>query len=263
MEGWTWTSLDDRTFLDLGDLDAIAAEAAEQAAAPTLAFSVHDSDSVYVVGADSTGVRFRLMVNSEAWEDDLPPQDVDAAASWARDHCALDPSPEEIAEVLARTFVFGEEGLDVLFARMGLLPAEAAEGAKELDDWPEQGSAEVWSTLESVPSPEERVLERGRWHATLQHGDMRGHLVGAEEDTRTFRVNGERLEYEWIPEKAITGFVVRANEPIVFLGQASTREELWNDLTRQGVTLGSWQEVPEDVPGDLASTAAWVLAHGS
>jgi len=28
------------------------------------------------------------------------------------------------------------------------------------------------------------------------------------------------------------------------------------------VALGSWQEVPEDVPRDLVSTAAWVLGHG-
>ena len=262
MEGWTWTSLDDRTFLDLGDLDAIAAQAAGEAAAPSLAFSVHDSDSVYVVGADTTGVRFRLMVNPEAWEDEPPPQEIDGAVDWAKDHGALDPSAEEIAAVVARTFVFGEESLDILFAQMGLLPAEAAKRAHELDDFLDQDPAEVWARLESVESPEKRILERGRWHATLQHGDVRGHLLAAEEDTRTLWVTGERLEYEWIPEKAVTSFVVRVNEPTVFLGQASTREELWDDLARQGVMLGSWQEVPHDVLRDLASTAAWVLAYG-
>ena len=262
MEGWTWTSLDDKQFLDLGELDAIAGEAAGEAGAPALAFSVHDSDSVYVVGADSTGVRFRLMVNPEAWEDELPPQEVDAAVTWARDHGALDPSPESIADVLARTFVFGEEGLDVLFARMGLLPAEAAEGAQELDDWVEAALADLWSEIEPVASPEERMLEGGRWHATLQHRDVSGHLLAAEEDTEVVSI-GERLERELIPARAVSGFGLRANEPIVLLGQTPTREDLWNEGTRQGLELGSWQDVPEDVPRDLASTAAWVLAHGS
>lgn len=261
MEGWTWTSLDDRTFLDFAELDAIAAEAAGEADVPSLAFSVHDSDSVYVVGADSTGVRFRLMVNPD--EDALPPhQEVAEAVAWASVHGSLAPSQEDITEVLDRTFVFAEEGLDVLFARMGLLPAEAAEGLFEQRDVQFVGaSAGVWSRLESVSSPEGRVLESGRWHATLQHFDVSGYLIAAEEDTKIFRV-GEQLDHELIPGKTVSGFVVRANEPIVFLGAMPKREDLWNSLTWQGVHLASWQEVPEDVPRDLASTAAWVLTHG-
>ena len=164
--------------------------------------------------------------------------------------------------MLARTFVFGEEGLDVLFARMGLLPAEAAEGAQELDDWVEAALADLWSEIEPVASPEERMLEGGRWHATLQHRDVSGHLLAAEEDTEVVSI-GERLERELIPARAVSGFGLRANEPIVLLGQTPTREDLWNEGTRQGLQLGSWQDVPEDVPRDLASTAAWVLAHGS
>jgi hypothetical protein len=262
MDGWTWTSLDDGTFLDLEELDAIATEAAGEAGAPSLAYSVHDSDSVYVVGADGSGVRFRLMVNPEAWEDELPPQDVDGAVAWASDHGALDPSREDIDAVLARTFVFAEEGLDVLFSCMGLLPAGAAEGAQELDvSVVEQASADVWNWLQSVPAPEERFLERGRWHATLQHGDLSGHLIAAEEEMETAYID-ERLERTLIPATLISGFVARAKQPIVFLGAMPTREELSTVLVRQSVTLGSWQGVPEDVPRDLASTAAWVLSLG-
>jgi hypothetical protein len=72
MEGWTWTTLDDKSFLDLGELDALLADTAKEAGAPALAFSVHDSDSVYLAGADASGLRFRLVVNPEAWEDQLP-----------------------------------------------------------------------------------------------------------------------------------------------------------------------------------------------
>ena len=135
MDGWawaTWATVADGNFLDLEELDALAAEAAGEAGAPALVYSVHDSDSVYLTGADPSGARFRLMLNPEAWEDELPPQEIDAAAGWARDHAPLDPSPDKIADVLGRQFVFAEDGLNVFLARMGLLPAELAEGAQEM-----------------------------------------------------------------------------------------------------------------------------------
>jgi hypothetical protein len=133
MEGWTWASLERGTFVDLDELNALAGEAAAQAAAPSLAYSVHDSDSVYLVGAESAGVRFRLMVNPGAWEDELPPQEIDAAAAWASDHGPSQPSAAELNDVVDRNFVFAEEGLNVLLARMGLLPPRFAEGAQELE----------------------------------------------------------------------------------------------------------------------------------
>ena len=135
MDGWawaTWATLAGGSFLDLEELDALAADAAREAGAPALAYSVHDSDSAYVTGADASGTRFRLMLNPEAWEDELPPQEVDAAAAWAGDNAPLTPSPDEIADVLERQFVFAEDGLSVLLARMGLLPAEMGEGAQEM-----------------------------------------------------------------------------------------------------------------------------------
>ncbi len=135
MEGWawaTWATLADGNFLDLEALDALAAEAAGEAEAPALAYSAHDSDSVYLTGADHSGARFRLMLNPEAWEDELPEQQVDEAAAWARDHAQLNPTPDQIADVLGRQFVFAEDGLNVLLARMGLLPAEFADGAQEM-----------------------------------------------------------------------------------------------------------------------------------
>ena len=257
MDGWTWATLDN--LVDLGELDDLAAVAAEHAEAPALAFSVHDSDSVYVVGADNGGVRFRLVVNPEAWEDELPRQEVEEAAAWSSDHAALDPSPQEIADVLARQFVFGEEGLDVLLARMGLLPAEAAEGAEELGE--AATDLDVWSSLETVPSPRERKLERGRWHATLAHGEVRGHLLAAEEATEHLFIDAsaDSPSISGLPVIGVSGYAIRAGEAIVFLGQMSTPEEVRDELTRQGIKLGSWAEVPDSVPHDLASTAEWLL----
>jgi hypothetical protein len=135
MDGWawaTWATMAGGNFLDLEELDALAAEAAREAGAPALAYSVHDSDSAYVTGADTSGRGFRLMLNPEAWEDELPPQEVDAAAAWAADNAPLTPSPAEITDVLERQFVFAEDGLNALLARMGLLPAEMGEGAQEM-----------------------------------------------------------------------------------------------------------------------------------
>ena len=97
--GWTWISLDDERWgvRDSGDLDATAAA---EAGAPALAFSVHDSDSAYLVGADPGGVRFRLVVNEEALETDgeLPNPEGSAhdAAVWASEHAPASPSAEEL-----------------------------------------------------------------------------------------------------------------------------------------------------------------------
>jgi hypothetical protein len=71
MEGWSWATLDG--FLDLAELDALAAAAGDHAGGPALAFSVHDSDSVYLVGADASGVRFRLMHSPRGPRKSLTP----------------------------------------------------------------------------------------------------------------------------------------------------------------------------------------------
>jgi hypothetical protein len=144
---------------------------------------------------------------------------------------------------------------------MGLLPAGAGEGVEELDD-ALAAEFDVWSSLETVASPEERILERGRWHASLRHGDVAGHLLAAEEETGRLVIDARvfPLAASEPPEEAVSCFAIRPSEPIAFLGQMSTREDLWNELTGQGVTLGPWKEVPEDVSRDLASTANWVLS---
>jgi hypothetical protein len=260
MDGWSWATLEG--FLDIDELDQLVAEAGQHAGGPALAFSVHDSDSVYLVGTDETGVRFRLMVNPEAWEDEPIPQEVDEAAAWSKEHAPLDPSPKDIAEILGRQFVFGEEGLDVVLASMGLVPAEAAAGVQEMHGADATvGELEVWNWLQPVDSPKERFLERGRWYATLEHGEVRGYLLAAEEDSRAMVIAlglDEALMSE-VPDSAVTGFAIRPESPIQFVGQMPSREGLANVLSKQDVTLGPWEEVPEDVSRDLVSTAAWLL----
>jgi hypothetical protein len=243
MEGWNWATLGD--FVEFDELEALLVEATRHAQAPGLAFSVHDSDSVFLLGADPSGLRFVLVVNPEGWEDELPRQEIAEAAAWSRDHAPLDPSAEEIADVLNRQFVFAEDGLDVLLARMGLLPAEAADGAEELADASFPPVSEIWRGFAPVDAPEEQLLEHGRWHATLEHGDVRGHLLAAVDAPR-----------EWV-----VAYGVRTREPIVELAKMWSREELSAEAARQGIRLGPWEEVPDDVPRDLASTAAWVLGQ--
>jgi hypothetical protein len=256
MEGWSWATLDG--FLDLAELDALAAAAGDHAGGPALAFSVHDSDSVYLVGADASGVRFRVVVNPEAWEDELPPQELDEAAAWSRDHGSLAPSTHELAKVLDRDYVFAEEGLDMLLARMGLLPADAAQ---KLGEGPVPDPDAVWSWLEGVQSPQERTLERGRWWAALEHGGVTGYLLAADDEGTTLFFGDDALTKgpSEMSYPCVTGYVVRPDQPVASLGQVPVRDILSNELTRQGVHLGPWEAVPESVPRDLASTAAWLL----
>ena len=217
MDGWSWATLEG--FLEIDELDRLATEAGQHAGGPTLAFSVHDSDSVYLVGADATGIRFRLMVNPEAWEDEPLPQEIDEAAAWSKEHAPLDPSSKDIADILGRQFVFGEEGLDVLLASMGLVPVEAAEGVQEMHgEAANLSELDVWSWLEAVPSPQERVLEHARWHTSLQQGDVEAYLLAAEEDTKRLVIDArvDPLVMSEVPEQAVSGFAIRPGQPIAF-----------------------------------------------
>jgi len=237
MEGWNWTTLDG--FVDLAELDELLAAATNEVAAPALAFSVHDSDTVYVAGTDPSGLRFRLVINPDAWEDELPPQQLDEAVAWSREHARPDLSKSDLGDVLERDFAFAEEGLDVLFVRMGLVPAS-------LDSHPsghEPPPVDFWGTFEPIDAPERQILEGGRWHTTFQYADVSASLIAAEEP----------------PSPWVSAYGARRGVPIIHFGKAQTREELWSEATRQGFTLGEWEEIPESVPRDLASTCAWVL----
>ena len=240
MEGWSWATLDG--FVDLGELDELLAGTAGEVAAPGLAFSVHDSDTVYLAGADASGIRFRLVINPDVWEDDLPRQEIDGAVAWSRDHAPVCPSSNEIADVLGTDFAFAEEGLDLLLARMGLLQADSDTDGSEFQS-PVPSPADFWLTFEPVDTPKTRILEGGRWHTTLHHGGVSARVLAAEES----------------PEALVSAYGVQRGAPIIHFGKAQTRAELWNEATSQGITLGQWEDVPESVPRDLASTCAWLL----
>lgn len=256
MTGWTWASLDDRHFQETGELDALAAEAGLETSGPVLGVSIHDSDFAYVVGADASGVRFRVLVNPRAFEDEAGPQDLEPAAAWASEHAPLDPSPEALSEVIARDFVFAEEGLDVLFARMGLLPADAAEGVEELPD-DAVDAVSLWSELTGVDAPEAISFGGERWYALVRHGELSAHALAAEAALEVLHV--EPGSDPWTEAReGVSGFLV-GSDKIVFLGTVETRERLAQDLLRQGATVGAWEDVPEHVEGNLRATADWIL----
>ena len=271
MEGWAWVSLDTSDFLEFDRLDELVAEAAASASAAALGFSVHDSDSVYLVGGDPRGRRFRLVVNPEAFEDELPGQEVEEAAAWARDHAPQAPTAEELADVLSRDYVFAEEGLDVLLAGMGLLAAEAAGRAEELSGAGGVGGVERlrfdWNELDLVAAPDRQPLLGRRWWASIADADGKGYLLAVEQDLRVMMfatgmdapMVEQAIEIMGIPEFAgVTGFAFQSAGKIFFLGHMDSLDAWRLELTQQGVEVSEWREVPDDVARDLAATAAWV-----
>jgi hypothetical protein len=91
----------DEDFADLHLLD----ERVRALGRDAIGWSIHDSDGVYVVGTD-----FRVMINRSRFDDTYgspPPDEVHALPDAAR-------------EVVAREWVFGEEGLHALLVALGL-----------------------------------------------------------------------------------------------------------------------------------------------
>lgn len=176
--------------------------------------------------------------------------------------------------MLRRRYVFAEEGLDVVLARMGLLPPEAGEGAEEMDleegdepdpDW------DVWEALEPVAAPERRELPGGRWFASFRHKDVEAIVLAAEEPFVVMFV-GTAVDQQDV-ERAlaeaglvapgglgVSAYMLRPGKPIASSGQRGTLAEIREDLGRHS-ELGEWEEVPARVARDLASTAAWVSAR--
>jgi hypothetical protein len=281
MEGWTWTSLagwdEGADGLELQELDALAAAAAAEAGAPVLAFSVHDSDSVYVVGAQPGGAAFRLVVNEDHWDADTPPpQELYEAVAWAREHALRAPSVAELQEMLARRYVFAEEGLSVVLARMGLLPPEAEHEVEEEDEEDREERARP-ASLEDVgdlaPGRDDRSLDGERWYTTVTgfrgREDERWTVVFAEVPlpmrvmgidlpeglaetlTRAVEATGMGQALAWLCRR---GDRMRMLDPVF-----DSRDELTRELAGpySNLEVGEWRRVPEDVERKLSATIDW------
>lgn len=280
MAGWTWTSLagwgEGADGLELGELDELAVTAATEAEASALAFSVRDSDSVYLVGAQADGIAFRLVVNEDAWDDGPPPRQLDEAAAWAREHAPRGPSPAELHEVLARRYVFAEEGLAVVLARMGLLPPEVEQEVEDDDDPEERARvASLDDVAGLAPGGDDRSLDGERWYAPLS--GIRGRedetwvLVFAEVPmpmrvmgfglpeglartlTEAIGASGVGQALGWLCRR---GKHLRMLDPI-FDSRAELTEELAGPYSN--LEVGEWRPVPEDVDRTLSATIAWAV----
>src|SRR5262249_40606066 len=145
--------------------DALVADLGAEAGR-ALAFSVHDSDSAYVVGAGGNGHRFRLVVNPHSY-DGAAPQELDAAAAFA----GVEVAP--LREALEPEHVFAEEGVWLVLARMGLVAAgpppetiavDEAEDEEHVD--PDHvASLDEWGDL--VAADAARLLPGTRWTAEV------------------------------------------------------------------------------------------------
>jgi hypothetical protein len=63
------------------------------------------------------------------------------------------------------------------------------------------------------------------------------------------------------PIAGVAAFVLRPGGEASFYTHVPSLDVLSDGLAKQGAEVGEWHEIPEDVPRDLASTAAWVAAR--
>ena len=231
MAGWTWLTL--RVPGDEEALEREVAVAAATSGARALAYVVDDSDDAYVVGATPSGLAFRLHVGGES-----RPRDVTDAAEFASVQAVV------IEDVLAKSYVFAEDGVRALFAAMGLMalpevPAAAVLATEpDVDDEPDD-DAQLIHAIRSN-------REGRRWAAGAQIPfGGRWVVVAAEVD-----VSG----------RVAAGFCSRRDR-MAIVGLSGDVDALRAELTQEesGVVLGPWYEVPSHVPRSLSATSAWAL----
>jgi hypothetical protein len=233
--GWTWRSLDRERWLEPAALAALAARVAVDAGAAALAYSVDDSDSAYLVGADQAGVTFRVTVNRGV-------EGAPELAAWAAEHAPASPDAAELEDVLARRYVFAEAGLRVLLLRLGLVTVEAA-AAEAGDTFPTAVTGGF--PFVDVAAATAHPLHGARRHTWLDGGDeIEWRLLAAAEPDG---VDLYLCAAEETPRRAADRF---ADEE-----QARRAVEL------PGVAAGEWRKVPAHVERTLAATLAWVAAQ--
>jgi hypothetical protein len=276
--GWSWVSLDG--YLEADELDALVVDLAAEAG-QALAFSVHDSDSAYVVGA-TAGDRFRLVVNPDSYNGGAPPQELDAAAAFA----GVDVAP--LREALEPDYVFAEQGVWVVLARMGLVPEGAPPETIDVDDpddeepeeddgWDGDHVASLDEWGEPVVADAAPPLPGSRWAAEVSglagQDDRRWLVVAAEFPEEWINFTGLhpadfppaiRDLYAAIP--AGFGLQLRiwfsdGERCYEAAAKASSLGELREMITGPGCNqeLGAWVAVPEDVLGSLSDTIAWAV----
>jgi hypothetical protein len=297
---WTWTTLrgeeEGGEEPDEEQLEEIARRAAAEASAPALAFLVDDSDVAYLVGADTRGIGFRLVIGEQ---EGRAPQEFEQAAEWAAEHTPVAPTAEAVREAAGRPYVFAEEGLWVVLATMGLVPGEEAGGAELMqerdvaDDWTEEDERREREVLARVASPEDwgepvgdpEVVELAgrRWYARIEFPtrERERWAVVAHEVERDFLTAAGFLPSQFdaetvrkvLPEDLQKRLAQKQTGIAAWLctrGQIREVESVFPSLKSlrsqlagpgSNLRMGDWREVPQDVPAKLAETAAYALSQ--
>jgi hypothetical protein len=288
---WSWGSLkgdvEGVDYLDFTALDELVARAARESAGVALGFSVHDSDFAYISGADSTGVRFRLVINREHLDEELGTvgDDRDSAADaavWARDHAPLAPDAAAITEIVERDYTFAEQGIDAVLACMGLVRHAPEPGETLRDDvagerdLPAYEVNLTWADI--VQSADLEPLDYSTW---LLVGGRRWSLLGAHGGAAWFALTALELPPHTSDSESRAGAVVRRggargadrhesrhlwvfapDRGVVYLGPFASLADASKLLQRIAPRL-DWQEVPDAVPRDLPTTAAWIAGQST
>ena len=256
--GWSWISIDD--FIEETELDELVHRLASEAAAPAIGFSVYDSDAVYLVGRDAADRRFRFIVNEESYRgyDGEAAQEPEAAIAWSAAHTPKTISRDELDEVARTNYVFAEEGLWVLFARLGLVPEEDAGEPETIGDEEEFGEDRDELVLEPAlytPIAVDMELPDRVYVAEITYADGdSGQVLIVEHDLRADALIG-------VDDESVTYCYAIAADGEIALRTISNGGValLRNSLAAQGCRVEGWAALPAGVPRTLRAATAWVL----
>jgi len=116
-----------RESIDWSELDRLAGELAVRLAGPVLAGWVSDSDYGYLVAAELTGVRARLVIGQRAaraggatWPRGWHSQALITLPEWSRAYAPRTIEAEDVARLLRARRTLAEEGVEAIFVEMGL-----------------------------------------------------------------------------------------------------------------------------------------------
>ena len=126
--GWSWAILSEDWERDL---ERLAVDVAMSAATPVLTFLIADSD-LAILYAAAPGEP-PVVASTGEYEEPGPPTQARAFAEWTERHAPAAVAAERFEEWAQTQYVFAEEGLAHLLARMGLVEP-TTEPPETLDD---------------------------------------------------------------------------------------------------------------------------------
>jgi len=274
--GWSWASLKD--MLSFDELEELTVRVSTAEGAPALAFSLHDEDSVVVIGVAPDGVPFRFVMNARAFNEQelgvtsraFARGGTAAFANWT-DRFA--PRPVGVADVRRlsrRASVYELLTLAGFFPEPPPRPEwefwmpKAFHGASGLEWEQELVGRREFAILAEPAEP--FVGPPGPWVAfVVEFSGLRKSTIDANPISDVVELDEwlMRLEAQRSPVESVC-LMIPATRAIYMASPDATNsfEEGKAFIARRwryGRQLGEWFEVPSSVPWRRTETVAWLL----